>query len=308
MSNKLCGGIFLVLLVCISGGCSSWPGAMGGGYGSEFIGLSETVFDPKVAYAQMHVVRKKESLDMQLDILQLKGAQRCVPARYLKLHHLSNRIAQEIHGQLFEDAKQDLIIMEYELKRLNAVFRNVSERTRCSEAVMRQSLKKPTQAFTVLSIYFDTDSAEVSLPYQYQLRALSTFLAEQPLNLTILGYTDIRGAEAHNLALARARGEAVMGYLKKGTERFQAMKLQVLGETTVTSFEQSESGHARNRRVDIVVQSSAHQADVGLEQTRHHNRFDELKGWEPGLQEQGVQAFRVFDGHTGDGYDPQEAL
>ena len=85
--------------------------------------------------------------------------------------------------------------------------------------------------------------------------------------VSIEGFTDSRGSDDTNMKLSQDRANAVRDYLT--SQGVKAEKLRAIGRgeaNPVASTERAE-GRANNRRVEIVIQSSA-QAAAGMSSTR----------------------------------------
>jgi outer membrane protein OmpA-like peptidoglycan-associated protein len=81
--------------------------------------------------------------------------------------------------------------------------------------------------------------------------------------VSIEGFTDSRGADDMNQKLSQDRANAVRDYL--ASQGVKAEKLRAIGrgEANPVASNDTPEGRANNRRVEIVIQSSA-QAAAGL--------------------------------------------
>ena len=81
--------------------------------------------------------------------------------------------------------------------------------------------------------------------------------------VSIEGFTDSRGADDMNMKLSQDRANAVRDYL--ASQGVKAEKLRALGrgEASPVASNETPEGRANNRRVEIVIQSSA-QAAAGM--------------------------------------------
>jgi hypothetical protein len=85
---------------------------------------------------------------------------------------------------------------------------------------------------------------------------VAKLLEGQPaLRVHIVGHTDNQGTLAANLALSRARAQAVADALAK-THRIDPKRLGVAGVASYSpvASNAAEAGRAKNRRVELVVQ------------------------------------------------------
>lgn len=116
----------------------------------------------------------------------------------------------------------------------------------------------PTVAIT---IHFETDSSEIKGRHNIeQLKQLGIALQSQQLARRIFsveGHTDKRGTSAYNLKLSQRRSKAVVDYLKA---QFEAGEEQLdangQGEFFLLDEGDSAKAHAKNRRVEIVLNGS----------------------------------------------------
>lgn len=101
---------------------------------------------------------------------------------------------------------------------------------------------------------FATDSAVLS-PVAKQ--NLDGFIgANQGVNLnrvTVTGYTDKTGSEAHNLKLSQARAASVVQYLRDGGLKANQFVARGLGSAEPVASNATAEGRLLNRRVDVRV-------------------------------------------------------
>ncbi|AXF09117.1 OmpA family protein [Paraburkholderia graminis] len=101
---------------------------------------------------------------------------------------------------------------------------------------------------------FATDSATLS---PIAKENLDHFMAaNKGANLrrvTVTGYTDKTGSEAHNRALSKARAEAVVQYLRDGGLEAEQFVAQGLGSADPVASNATAEGRSQNRRVDVRV-------------------------------------------------------
>lgn len=104
-----------------------------------------------------------------------------------------------------------------------------------------------------LEVNFATDSAVILEDSMPQVDAVVQLFAMRPgLRLAINGHTDNSGSSSHNMALSKARAEAVVDALaSRGVERSR-MEAEGFGDTRPVADNASEEGRARNRRVELV--------------------------------------------------------
>jgi outer membrane protein OmpA-like peptidoglycan-associated protein len=85
--------------------------------------------------------------------------------------------------------------------------------------------------------------------------------------VSIEGFTDSRGADDANLRLSQDRANAVRDYLSSQGVRSEKLRAIGRGEANPVASNETPEGRANNRRVELVVQSSA-QAAAGMSSVR----------------------------------------
>jgi outer membrane protein OmpA-like peptidoglycan-associated protein len=83
--------------------------------------------------------------------------------------------------------------------------------------------------------------------------------------VSIDGYTDSRGADDMNMKLSQDRANAVKDYLVSQGVKAEKIRATGRGEANPIASNETAEGRANNRRVEIVIQSSA-QAAAGMKQ------------------------------------------
>ncbi|MBI3135065.1 MAG: OmpA family protein [Bacteroidetes bacterium] len=109
--------------------------------------------------------------------------------------------------------------------------------------------------FEITNVYFDHDSYSVPDSAKNQLDYLAGYLLENPGYTCVLyGYTDNLGSKNYNQTLSERRAKTILDYLV--TKGVDSSRLVYFG----LNFEQpnddnsTESGRAKNRRVEIVLE------------------------------------------------------
>ena len=113
-------------------------------------------------------------------------------------------------------------------------------------------------AATLTDLSFSTGSATLSDGDYPSLTDLAAYLVEHPSTRVVLvGHTDAEGSLEGNIALSRARAEAVRTYL---IERFGVSAGQLaaegVGYLAPRANNASDEGRQQNRRVEVVVTST----------------------------------------------------
>jgi|APTNR8051073442_1049403.scaffolds.fasta_scaffold00614_18 outer membrane protein OmpA-like peptidoglycan-associated protein len=117
-------------------------------------------------------------------------------------------------------------------------------------------MEKESVAVPLKNLFFDHDEATLKPESFTQLSQLVAFMKTTPYRIEIVGHTDNTGAAQYNLELSRNRAMAVRQYLvQQGCEagRIEALGL---GMSKPVAPNDTESGRAQNRRVEIRITSN----------------------------------------------------
>lgn len=102
-------------------------------------------------------------------------------------------------------------------------------------------------------IHFDTDKACLKQESDKQLQHIVTLLATNSgLKLEIQGHTDDQGSEQHNMELSQKRAQTVQTYLTLYGIDKSRIPPRGYGETKPVDTNDTESGRAKNRRVELI--------------------------------------------------------
>ncbi|QPD05217.1 MAG: putative Cell envelope biogenesis protein OmpA [Candidatus Nitrospira kreftii] len=104
------------------------------------------------------------------------------------------------------------------------------------------------------NIYFNFNKADVKPAMQMQLTKIAKALAAVPnQNLLIEGHTDSIGSNEYNLSLSESRAQSVQKILLDGGIAAERMDIKGYGESKPIADNDTPSGQAQNRRVEIVL-------------------------------------------------------
>jgi outer membrane protein OmpA-like peptidoglycan-associated protein len=107
---------------------------------------------------------------------------------------------------------------------------------------------------TLGDVLFDSASADLRPSANRTILLLARFLQANPRRvIRIEGYTDSRGDEQMNLALSRARAEAVAQLIEDLGVEASRISVQGYGAAYPLADNASSLGRAQNRRVEIVI-------------------------------------------------------
>ena len=153
-----------------------------------------------------------------------------------------------------EDDGQKLAAPTIYLKVIESKPMNTGEVTVDAKAIGKSLAQNGHIA--LYGIHFATDKATIEESSASTLTQMAKMLKEQPnTKVFIVGHTDNTGILSHNLALSKARAEAVVKALSS-QYGIAASRLSAQG---VASFapvasNEAEAGRALNRRVEMVLQ------------------------------------------------------
>ena len=108
-------------------------------------------------------------------------------------------------------------------------------------------------------VYFETGSADLLQQSNSLLDEVALLILDNPhLSLIeVQGHTDSVGQEEDNLALSSARAEAVTAYLISAGVAASRLRAEGKGETEPLTSEESDTGRAKNRRVEFHVRETS---------------------------------------------------
>ena len=109
------------------------------------------------------------------------------------------------------------------------------------------------QIRTLEPIFFETNRAKIQARSEPLLVEMANLIKsrEDLGRISIEGYTDDRGSDAHNLTLSQDRAAAVMSFLVASGVDAARLESHGFGETRPIDNNKTEAGRARNRRVDF---------------------------------------------------------
>lgn len=118
------------------------------------------------------------------------------------------------------------------------------------------SLNDDTTISLASDTYFDTGSADVKDSARSELQSVANRIKINQLTITgirIEGNTDSVGDPAYNLDLSKRRALAVVNELVNNGISANMMTAYGNGETKPVASNNTDSGRAANRRVDIII-------------------------------------------------------
>lgn len=110
------------------------------------------------------------------------------------------------------------------------------------------------QVFVLNNIFFDTDKFELKPESKEELTIVVELMKSNPaMVIEISGHTDNQGLADYNLKLSESRAKSVVGYLVAAGVKVGQLKYSGYGATKPTSTNDTESGRAMNRRIEMVI-------------------------------------------------------
>lgn len=108
---------------------------------------------------------------------------------------------------------------------------------------------------TKTTVYFRFDDASLTPSAEKRAESQACWLNAYPdKNVTIEGYTDIRGTTEYNLALGKARANTVSKKLQASGVSKDRITVISYGKERVADTGTTEEAHAKNRRTVTVVE------------------------------------------------------
>ena len=102
------------------------------------------------------------------------------------------------------------------------------------------------------AVHFDTESAALDATARRKLDEIAAILARNPdVEVEIAGHADARGPGEYNMRLSVRRAEAVRAYLAQQGVDASRMTARGFGESRPVASNDSASGQAQNRRVEL---------------------------------------------------------
>src|SRR6476661_437268 len=106
-------------------------------------------------------------------------------------------------------------------------------------------------------LLFDFDSDKVKAEAASNLRNLAASLEKYPdSDLLIVGHTDSKGEDAYNQSLSERRARATAAYLTSQGVKLDRLRTSGRGEAEPIGDNNSASGQAKNRRVEVAIFAS----------------------------------------------------
>jgi len=272
----------LITLICLLGaisvsGCTTWSEYGQGGAAEDFYNTPSNI-EYGAAYQVSHELRQDLNyLRQHLDVLVLRGAQRCFPASVYTASLAENRVAREIAGGLSDDAGVSLLNLRIDLQNLEKKVDAVNNADSCwaqnsssqvaetdqddDKLMVDPIAKTPTKAELDLGhLYallnsdnqFASGSYLINPKYRENLAMACTALVQEPaIGLRVTGHADASGNSRTNIALSSRRTSEVVSFLTSCGIAAGRIMLFFKGDTQPEFTGRSPEIDLVNRRVSI---------------------------------------------------------
>jgi OOP family OmpA-OmpF porin len=106
--------------------------------------------------------------------------------------------------------------------------------------------------WTIAGVLFDTNKANLKPEAHETLENIYSILWKNPgLSVILKGHTDSRGSAGYNMDLSLQRARSVQGYLVEKGISPDRIDVKGVGETAPVADNDTKTGRAKNRRVEI---------------------------------------------------------
>lgn len=264
----------LIGLLCMSmltGGCTHWTEFGQGGAAED---LPASVFiDPESEERQIvHELRQDFDYNRQyLEVLILRGAQRCFPASVYSASFKENRVARELAGGLIDDAETSLLNLRLDLQQLEQKLEDVTNAESCWQqeaetmpaSMSADEVGQPAyDEMRILALMnadnqFALGSYQVNPKYEQNLAEACNALREIPrFELRITGHADASGSREQNILLSSNRAMTVVHLFTDCGIDAGRIKLAFEGDRQPKYGGRSPEIDLVNRRVSIELEVS----------------------------------------------------
>jgi outer membrane protein OmpA-like peptidoglycan-associated protein len=163
------------------------------------------------------------------------------------------RIAQVRGAALNEGAAQQAQAeLEQRERELRAVLVALAIAEAERRAMMDAMMEQEQSTVRVTGVFFETGRDELSTAARKQLDIVANELRSNPeLSTLIEGFADIHGDEERNLELSERRASTVREYLSSRGVDAERLEAVGLGENYPVASNETPTGRAANRRVQI---------------------------------------------------------
>lgn len=270
----------LVSFVAINTGCSHWPTSGAGGFAEHnleaFIAVESSY---PLSYA--HGLRFDYELSHNtLNYLVAHGAELCFPAAITQARLLENRIVRELHGELYGDASNNLIVQRTHLTQIERNLHAVSSQGACRQAnahnmttggIQKNILEEATDPTDTHNLWYENihsllnndnqfaiGSSEINPKYAVRLQQASVLLKDKAnIHLIIRGHTDSQGMSRENKNLSYLRAKHVAEMLMQNGIPKSYITVMGYGDSKPLFSGSADHVYLVNRRVNVEIMTVA---------------------------------------------------
>ena len=207
--------------------------------------------EARVSDAAYVALRRAQRADVEGETVQLR----------MRKEELQRNAAQTQAKQAAE-TKDQLASAREALERAQAARKQAEQRAdeamlrlELSRAVARVEEPQSTKLTVAGAFLFRSDEAQLLPAAHETLDKIASALKQQgDREIRVVGYTDSVGAADYNMQLSRERAEAVANYLASQGVARDKLTVEGRGESDPIASNDTASGRAQNRRVEITVQ------------------------------------------------------
>ena len=146
----------------------------------------------------------------------------------------------------------------YAMDRQEAQLRDQLASERAQHAVEVERVREDLLKLTLANeVSFDVNSATVKPSFRPSLAKVAEVLKSYDTSMTVVGHTDSTGSDSYNQDLSERRAEAVRAELIRNGVSAERLQAAGQGESEPRAENATAEGRAQNRRVEILVQSTA---------------------------------------------------
>ncbi len=192
--------------------------------------------------------------------------------------------------QALQERQQELQAGQQKLQEVQASAAQAEQELRDMQALREE---RGRMVISLSGVLFESGKAELNPLAQTRLDLVANALAAYPdRQIVIEGYTDAQGDDEKNRILSEARANAVREYLESRGVPAQQLRAEGRGEMNPIASNDTPTGRANNRRVEIVL-------------TRPNGQEEQRSGKPPATAERSRQPVSGTDSDTAD--DPKQA-
>lgn len=268
-----------LLCMPLMAGCTTWADSGQGGAAEDLPQLESSEPDQVVSENTRELLQDFNLSQRHLDVLILKGAQRCFPASVHTARLRQNKVAREIAGGLVSDAETSLVDLRLDLQRLQRKLEAIANSDSCwadepqarPVAMQKESVNPSSSAVVAAPMQIEFDSTgllaqlnsdnqfalgsdQINPKYEDNLAMACVTLTQRPdIRLEVTGHADASGNSDHNAALSSRRAMSVAEFFVACGISPERIALAYEGDQDPQYSGRSPAIDLVNRRVSIEI-------------------------------------------------------